>query len=350
MYIINDTHLGVTRQAGTTPVSQAALTEYVHERFLGLLPNSDLATLVINGDLFDGFTVDPKEVLWAYQVLADWLDAGDGAQTLHLVAGNHDWSPKADRLSSFHMLAELLCHRYPDWRVKVHDHTQGYARIAGEVWAIPHMPNQDQFDIELKKALAGADGKYLLLHANYNNNFAAESDHSLNVSEDQAKELIAAGWHLIFAHEHQQREPMTGVTVIGNQFPTSVADCLRNGTKRMLEIATGELFSHTTWSADEFLDLDWREVSDENLDKYRFIRVSGNATAAEAEAAVNTVAAVRKRATAFVVSNAIRVEGLAEMDQLMSLSLEDVQSYDVLGALCDELTPEEAKVVKELLA
>lgn len=354
MRIINDCHIGTTRQAGTTPVSQAALTEYIHACFKGLLPaNLSLESenfVTINGDLFDGFTVDPREVLWTYQVLSDWLDNTYNPR-LALVAGNHDWSPKADRLSSFHMLAQLLLHRYPDGQVTVHDHTKGFDSIGGDVWAIPHMPNQDQFDVELGKALACPHRGYLLLHANFDNNFAADADHSLNVSMDQAMELVRSGWKLIFAHEHQQREPMEGVIVVGNQFPTSVADCLNNASKRALSIKDGVASEIETWSAEgSFIDVVWNEVDGQDLDGYQFVRVSGAATAEQAEAAILTVNNLRKRSTALVVSNAVKVEGLAEMDQLMSASFEDIQSYDVLSALCEELTEAEVKVVRGLLA
>ena len=82
-----------------------------------------------------------------------------------------------------------------------------------------------------------------------------------------------------------------------------------------------------------FIDTDWRHL-DKDFDGIQFIRVSGNALAEEAEAAINAVNSLRKRSTALVISNAVRVEGLAEMDKLASLTLEDVSGFDVLGALC----------------
>ena len=354
MRIINDCHIGTLRQAGTTPVSQAALTEYIHAQFTKLVTAPNLAgreclDLVINGDLFDGFTVDPRELLWTYTVLAEWLE-DVREKSLTLVAGNHDWAPKAGKLSSFHLLADLLRHRFPA-QVTVVDHTTGLTllHIGHQVWAIPHMPNQDLFDLELEKALQADRPGHLLLHANYDNNFAVESDHSLNVSQDQAKALIDAGWTLVFAHEHQSRNPMNGLHVVGNQFPTSVSDCLGNERKHYLEFRDDIMHRVECWDRNlTFIDTDWRHL-DKDFDGIQFIRVSGNALAEEAEAAINAVNSLRKRSTALVISNAVRVEGLAEMDKLAGLTLEDVSGFDVLGALCAELTEVEAKVVRGLL-
>mgnify|MGYP000160790487 FL=1 len=348
MRIINDIHLGTLRRAGTTPASQQALTDYIQNSFKFLLEASDGGHLVINGDLFDGFTVDTRTVLWAYEVLVSWL-AGP-FNSLTLVAGNHDWNPRGDKLSSFHLLTSLLTIAYPD-RVQVIDHVHGLTSISDSVAAIPHMPNQDLFDLELEAATKVTEASgFLLLHANYDNNFAVESDHSLNVSPAQAEKLVNAGWHLVFAHEHQYRAPRPGVTVVGNQFPTSVADCLGNDYKQFIEITNGEMKWAKCWSRDPvFIDTDWRHL-DMPFDGIQFIRVAGTAKAEETDQVLTAINTLRKRHSAFVISNAVRIEGMAGMDELANLNMEEVQTYDVLSALLEELTPEEGKVVKDLLA
>lgn len=346
MRIINDIHFGVRRQAGTTPAAQQALADYVSDFFTSLLP-ADNDNLVINGDLFDGFTVDPLTLLIVYETLVKWLEGG--TSRLALVAGNHDWNPRGDKLSSFHLLGSLLTSRYPK-RVRTIDARDGLTALTDNVWAIPHMPNQDLFDLELERAAGLAEGKkFLLLHANYDNNFAVEADHSLNVSPDQAELLINKGWHLVFAHEHQFRSPRPGVTVVGNQFPTSVADCLGNETKRFIEIHGGELKHVACWVRDQvYTDTDWRHL-DMEFEGMQFIRVSGNAKAEETDQVLAAIAALRKRHSAFVISNAVKIEGMAGMDELANLNLDQVQTYDVLQALLEELSEAEGTVVKELL-
>lgn len=347
MLVINDTHLGARRQAGTTPESQQALTEFQRQEFRNLLDLTD-GDLVINGDLFDSFTVDPVDVVFAYEALSDFIFNGNQHMTLTLVCGNHDHSPRGNKLSSFHMLCHFLQARWP-FNVKVVDYSNGLTYIATDVLAIPHMPNQELFDLEIEKLDDEKPG-VLLLHANYDNNFAEHSDHSLNVSEDVAKDLVAKGWTLLFGHEHQMRTALNGkVLITGNQIPTSVADCLGTDNKYVARIHDGkvELGSILTLS-EIYSAIDWRNLSDVNPDA-KFVRVSGEASAEEAAEVVNAVSNLRKSHKAFVISNAVSISGLQEFDELSSVSFEDVSKVDVLGLICEDLTDREAKVVKELL-
>ena len=348
MLILNDLHIGASRKVGTTPASQAALTEHIHQHFEALINATDEDHIVINGDLFDGFEVPGTDLIRTFNVLDHWFMRARQAQHLTLVAGNHDWNPRADRVSSFHLLAHFLRVRR-GMSVDVIDHTRGFSRVADRVWAIPHMPNQDLFDIELSRAMADR-GDILLLHANYDNNFAVESDHSLNVSREIAGQLVDRGWTLIFGHEHQVRVTES-IVIPGNQVPTSVADCLGCKGKYYLTLSGKETQLHEWLNLEEdkvFTRLDWR-----NLDAdpgYQFIRVEGTATAEEAAEAVDAVARFRAKSQAFVVTNAVKVEGVAAFDELAEMSLEQITAFNVLDALLEELSEEEGKVVKELLS
>ena len=69
MIIISDTHLSVNRVSGTTPQSREDLRNYVFAEFdklLDITDNND--DLVILGDLFDGFEVDPRDWLEGYRL------------------------------------------------------------------------------------------------------------------------------------------------------------------------------------------------------------------------------------------------------------------------------------------
>ncbi len=59
--VINDTHIGAIRSAGTTAASQLALRKHILERFQKLLPAA--GDLLINGDLFDSFSAPMNDVL-----------------------------------------------------------------------------------------------------------------------------------------------------------------------------------------------------------------------------------------------------------------------------------------------
>jgi DNA repair exonuclease SbcCD ATPase subunit len=71
--------------------------------------------------------------------------------------------------------------QFPDQFTLVDKPTQ----ISDEMYVIPHVPNQDIFDLELERVPEGT--KWLLLHCNFDNAFAGAMDHSLNLSRDQAK-------------------------------------------------------------------------------------------------------------------------------------------------------------------
>lgn len=345
--IVNDLHIGVQRKAGTTPASQAALTEYIYQQVEKTI-TTVVSDLIVLGDLFDSFTVDASHVVRTFTLLDNWLRSKP-AFNLHLVAGNHDWSPKGDKVSSFHMLTHFLKAKWRD-RVRVYDYRDGLTYVQDNIWTIPHMPNQDLFDRELDAANGmGARDGWLLLHANYDNKFAEQADHSLNVSADQAEALVAAGWNLVFGHEHQGREELGGsVQVIGNQFPTSIADCLGNSSKQAFVLSDRGCEVTQTWSADGcFCAVDWQDLGEPV--ESQFIRVTGTATAEQAAEVVSTIAKLRQNSQALVVGNAVRVDGVANMEALAEMSFDDVSKYDVLAALLEELSEKEGGVVKGLL-
>lgn len=339
--IINDTHLGVQRVAGTTPRSAANLTMWQQAQFVGLL-NSIRNDLCINGDLFDQYQVPNTDLLFAFSALSSWLDEGYGR--LYLVPGNHDLSKDSSRLSSFELLCSLL-------KAAHGEDVQACMAPGGlidGVWAIPHLPNQDLFDQAL--AAVPKEAKFVLLHANYDNHFAEQADHSLNVSEQQAMRLAEQGTKLIFAHEHQHRKALDGnVIVIGNQIPTSVADCLGPDRKWLAVIDNGELRLEEVMQIDQVFDMvDWRDLSHPLPGDTAFIRVTGEASANEAADVVSTIAKYRAKSDAFVITNAVKIEGVEAMDKLPE-TLESAKAFDVLGAILESLEPEEQKVVKKLL-
>lgn len=354
MIVLNDIHLGTKRQAGTTPLSQSSLGAFIRSTFrdLVLADNKD-DHLVINGDLFDGFMVEPSEVIEAANVIMEYLER-DNMVTLG--AGNHDWSPKAGKVSSFHLLAYILRSRFPG-RVNVIDASCGLTLVDKmfEAWMIPHMPNQDLFDLEIEKAAAAKVSKgYLFLHCNVMSPFAEHSDHSLNLSEEQVEALVEAGWTIVVAHEHQARYVHgKRVIVTGNQIPSSVADCRNNPANKKQRMR----ITREGWVMEDVLDLDliyaeidWAEIDQTDLDGKLFIRVGGNCTAEQSADMVNAIAKLRQHHDAYVISNAVKVDGIAQMEGLADLTMENINKFDVLAALLEELDEREQKVVKELLA
>lgn len=343
MLCINDLHLGVTRSGGTTPQSQTALRDYLRTCLAHTLYDYSGQHVVINGDLFDSFQVETGEVIAAHKIFSNFIKDGG---TLTLIMGNHDASAKGDKVSSFHLLAHILESTDPD-SVDVVDHTRGFSCIGDGVFAISHCMNQALFDLELAKA-AKHDGEdsYLLLHCNYKNGFAENSDHSLNINDEQVGALMRAGWTLVLGHEHQGYTLRGGrVIVVGNQFPSSVADCIGDPEKHLLVIDGGHEFV-CTWDANgSYIEANWRDLT--NIDGYNFIRVVGNATALEAAAVIKSVSQLRQRSDAYVITNSVKVEG---QDMTMNTeSIESIKAFDVMGAIYAELNEREIETVKELM-
>lgn len=355
--ILNDLHIGFKREAGTTPTSQELLRSWLLNNIKEQV-NKESQALLVAGDLFDKFTVDSRDLLDTFRLLGDFLNRGDAR--LILVAGNHDNSPKAEKVSSFTLLAEFLTAN-PNWsdRVTVLDvngSTVVWSTRECIVWAIAHCENQAAFDEKLRNAFgvlsARPDGpRYLVVHANYDNGFAEEADHSLNLSEEQARCFTDSGITILVAHEHQYREALSGkVVVMGNQFPTSISDCLRNDDKKSFVIqGDGSLAHEVVWSSTQdaggFAEIDWQDLEYPDQD---FIRVVGHATAAQASDVVNTVAEFRKRHPGFIVTNSVKVDGIAAVES-MPESFEAASAFDVMDFIRDQLEPAEMDKVLKLI-
>lgn len=352
MLILNDTHVGVQRVAGTTPATQAALRQYVRDNLAAILKANPTEHVVCNGDFFDGFQVDTGELIKAYEILVKHMETG----ALTLIMGNHDAVARAEKISSFHLLCHFLKQAAAahGTHFRMIDHTDGFCRVAQDVWAISHCLNQDLFNLEIEKAIAQPrDGAYLLLHTNYKNGHAENSDHSLNLNDEQVGNLMRAGFTIVLGHEHQGYT-LRGerVIVTGNQFPTSVADCIGDEVKHCLRIENGKHEFVETWHSEgNYLEVDWQSLRDGNavIGEQQFIRITGEAKADQAADVVNVVAKFRQTSDALVVGNAVRVEGQAVFDEMALESTESIKAFDVLNAIYSQLEPREIEVVKELL-
>lgn len=344
--IVNDLHLGVQRLAGTTPASAQALQDYLQRSFEGFVKTlANDAVLVINGDVFDGFSVPLGAVSQFVNTVRNWMDEAK-ERRLVLSRGNHDISKDSTKLSSFDFAGQMLCLMFP-FRVTVVKEPTNLTQYG--LYVVPHAPNQDIFDLWLEEVPPEVT---VLLHANYDNNFAVESDHSLNVSEEQAERLVNQHCTLIFGHEHQARTLFGGRLLIpGNQWPSSIADCLGNsgGLKKALRLGASGVSEIVTWDAmNEFTECDWRDLEHVGS-QAKFVRVIGNATGGEAVEAVSAIARLRRESDAFVISNAVTVEGSNSAAQSTAQSIEAVRGFDVLGFVLGKLSAGHREKLQQLL-
>ena len=353
-WIFNDTHIGVRRTGGTTAASAAALRAGVQAQFrhlLSLPSNGD--DVIINGDLTDQFSLDLNDTLELLQTLQDFL-AANSASRLVICTGNHDVSKRSDELGTAEFLGRLLS-THPNALL-----VQEPADLGDGVYAIPHLTNQALFDQALQAVPQGVE--FLLLHCNYDSPFAEQSDHSLNLSREQALALKDRGITMVLGHEHHRRTLLDRhVVIVGNQFPTSIADCVtpegRPSTgKDCLLIDDSGWERRQTWRPEDegagFTQIDIHDLlEDEALREVEgFVRVTGEVEAEQAADALRAISRLRQTCNAFVVGNSIKVRhGGEEIEDILD-GVEDVRKVDVVSMLMEALTEEQREAVKALLA
>lgn len=336
--VTTDWHVAAKRAAGVTPQSNEALSCYVLDSLAKALDPK--FPHLIAGDLLDQFTVESATLFELYRVLREFLETG---QQLVVLRGNHDFHPRGTQASSFDLLMGILEVQYPSTLVVARETT-----FWNQFILVPHLSNNDILDLEISK-LAGVTGKVVVFHANYDNFHTKDSQHSLNVSHEQAKALIDAGNTLVFGHEHDHRKLFGGkLLVLGNAVPSSISDCLHSKYKYAAYFEGTDYTLEKMVDIDEvFSEVDWETTA---LPVNRFVRVTGTAKAEQASDVVNAIAQLRKTSDAFIVSNAVKIDGIADFGAMTEASFEDIKGVDVLGLLLEEFDAKEQKVIKELLS
>lgn len=349
MLIFNDLHFSFDRKNGTTPSSREALRDFLYEQFQVALDKSTEDHVLILGDLFDGFDADTRDFVEVYHVLTKYiLEKG---KKLTLVAGNHDTSAKGDKVSSFSAMCMLLAKHYESQLTIVEINQT--VQVAPAVVALAHCANADIFEQRLKD-LEWIDKDWtLLLHCNYDSPFTQHSDHSLNVTEEQALKFCNKGVRIVFAHEHHKRNVIPHgmkqnggeVNVLGNQWPTSLSDCY-GPDKSAHTLIDGVLTPVPTWqAAGSFVKVPWQELADV---EGQFVRVEGGAKASEAADVINAVSKFRNKSDAFIVANAVKIEGMPEAEDLPN-TFEAARKFDVMDFVGKHLDEAEMKKVRELM-
>lgn len=357
LWIFSDLHLGVQRTGGTTPTSADALRNFAHRKHANLL---DLAgdgdTVLINGDLTDQFNIDLGQAIEVYAAAAECLNAKPNMKLVWSV-GNHDLSKDSSKLGTVAFIGRLLEGSFPG-RFKLITQAQALESHPG-AWVIPHVANQDLFDLELSRI--PDDAKVIFLHCNYDNPFAGQADHSLNLTRDQARALTTTGKILVLGHEHQGRTMMGDKLIItGNQFPTSVSDCLRHGDGQtdgmkyalVIEKDLSDMELVPTWSVKDqdggYREVDWRDLASIPDTAQIFVRVAGKADASEAAEVIKEISKLRQRSDAYVITNAVKV-GVVDGDDELEASIEEIKAVSVIEILLSMLDEPQQAVVQELM-
>lgn len=311
--VLNDLHLGVKRQAGTTKKSREALESWMLDQFEECLKTPH-DNLIILGDLFHQRNVEEH-------VMARVITALGKERECVIVAGNHDLGGIEDHTISS---AEFVVKMADAWWA---DTPQKF----GDSWVIPHLHSQDEFDKAVQEC---PDDTILMVHCNIDSPFA-HGDHSLNLSLQQMKDLSDRGVDVIAGHEHTKRDVMN-VTILGNQFPSSISDCM-GGDKYLHILEDNELTEICTWEQDD-------SYNDEGTfrDHGEFINITGECELSEYPGIVESVADLRKLSDAFIVKNSVKVREF-EADT----SAEEITRFNITEMLLEEINPDFREEVKQ---
>lgn len=318
--IISDTHFGLTRKTGVTAES---LVQYENDKIYDLallMAQHEDKEVIIAGDLFDSNRVALHVVL---QVATALLAH---PKKVWVIAGNHDLSKNTLKMSSLTFMAEWLKMHSTNVEV-VFEPTI----IFDQSWKnnglmlVPHMSNQTLFD----EVIEATETDALITHCNYENNFAVEKDHSLNLTKAQAKKFKM----VISGHEHNART-ISNVHMIGSFTPCNVGEAAVQKQSNILNPATLLLAPMIT-GLHGYEEIHWKNLNGPVL--VGFLKIVGEATAAEAPTVLSKIAALRKASpsSCYMIQNAVTVESI-ELGDLEGASFESVDTMELLGNILSD--------------
>lgn len=313
IYFWSDPHLGLNRTSHTTVASRKALREALFNQAMKMPGHSFCL-----GDLFDTSNNDEDTIWQGYRV----------SKTCLVLAGNHDSTNRDSKLSSLSALALI------DGRPGSFIHGDGDTCFDYEIgfddavlYSIPHKRTQILFDETLQAALTkGRVNKavrplVLLLHCNYDSAFA-DNDTSLNLTRDQAKQLLDVFDYVLIGHEHIARADFGGrLQILGNIHPTSFSDI---SDKYLWKLEDGRLSSELIWSTDNYLKLDWEHFLSDALDSHiEFLEIVGTAPASKMPEIARRVQKFwSDHPETYMVKNAVKTETIEVVTVTTSKALD----------------------------
>lgn len=277
LLFFTDPHLGLRRQAHTTPSSLKALRERLYQAVENIYYTHPDTVRFCLGDWFDKSHNDEETIAraWSASNGCDWL-----------LGGNHDMDNNATATTSLDLLYRLGGSLREVTIVKPVYAEANFARtVSGDtsVYMIGHHATQELFEEAMGHACTATANdprkKFLLLHCNYDSPFA-ESEASLNLSEENAEYLLEHFDYVMLGHEHQPRELFQGrLIILGNTHPTSFADI----SPKRIALWDGEkLTFENIWHPDgKYYKVDYKAIDTVNTGTVEFLHVTGEVSTGE---------------------------------------------------------------------
>lgn len=322
--ITSDLHMGLSRTAGVT---DSSLRQFENDKltlFRVFLQENEDKEIIIAGDLFDTNLVSLSTLLSILKVMSNH------PERIWILAGNHDLSKNTMTMSSFDFLGQV---------VNLLPVSTGISLVTKptlierhNLVMIPHLSNQDIFD----KALSDYSNENytLITHCNYDNFFALNKDHSLNMTLEQAQGFK----QVISGHEHAIRN-VGNVHMLGSFVPCTVKEAATPKRTHLLNAVTGELETAQSLGQDSigaYSELHYNDLQDPGVAAAaRFIKITGNVTAAEAPLVLTQIADFRKNSAAYMIQNATVVEAIG-LESFEETSFESIDTWKTLGSMLKE--------------
>lgn len=310
--VISDLHQGLTRKTGVTAASLEQLENDKIKSLSDLMHQHEDKEVIIAGDLFDSYNVPLRSLIQVSSVLLQH------PKKVWIIAGNHDLSKNTLKMSSLQFFSEWSAMNSSNLEFVFEPQA-----IDENITVIPHMPNQELFD----EAVGQASANILITHCNYENNFAVEKDHSLNLTKKQAAKFKM----VISGHEHNART-IGNVHMIGSFAPCNVQEATVDKVSHVLNSKT------LTLESVKAFDFSWEELHWTELDislNDGFLKVVGEATASEAPTVLSAVAALRKKSKCYMIQNAVTVESV-DLGEVEGASFESLDTMEILAGILDE--------------
>lgn len=243
--IYSDPHIGLSRKANSTPLSSALREAWCRNELHALLDRHEVSFCL--GDFFDRES-NPEETISAGIALAQ--------KTSIILAGNHDIPNREGKLSSLELVREVLPN-IP--MIADKQENDGFITDVGgtSFFFAPHALTQADYDqmIEGLRVEAAKAPKYrvLCLHCNYDLPEQFLNDSTLNLTKDQALELLRDFHYILIGHVHTPADYFEGrLKLVGSVFPTAF-DNLEDKRALVYDTETGTFDQILTWPAVENL-------------------------------------------------------------------------------------------------
>ena len=248
----SDTHIGLKRQANTTPASAERLAAKLWRTPLELMDGYPDALAVCLGDVFDSWTNSEADIELGHLLALN---------TAYVLAGNHDLISRTDKLSSYQLLKNLASASDKEKFIdSAYGEPASVTVVAGlaALTFVPHVSSADLFEQSLDMAIKEAEKftdkwRVLCLHCNYAlGESLVKTDTTLNLTQERAYQLLNHFHRILIGHEHVARQdPNTDrIQLVGSTFPTSFND-ISDKYAWLYDTDSNTLTSILLWSSAE---------------------------------------------------------------------------------------------------